>query len=94
MTERTEATEMELRVAKAIFAKMFPERPEQFTHDKRLMDCYIDRARAAIRAMRELPTDVWYAGVQAGREQCEEDVFQLKDAWVAMIDSASPPKEG
>ena len=43
-----EPTEMELRVAQVIFSKMFPERPEDFEKDARLMECYIDTARAAI----------------------------------------------
>lgn len=42
-------------VAKAIFAHMFPERPEAFGEDARLEACYKDCARHAIRAFLASP---------------------------------------
>lgn len=94
-----EPSEMELRVAKALTAKMSE------WHGAEPADAEaLDYARAAIRAMYELPPDVLEEGemtyieaeaqltvtgpgVTIGRG---EDDSCLREAWKAMIDAASP----
>ena len=79
-----EPTEMEKRVAQALI-----DNGDVYPHNF----CYIDAARAAIRAMR-VPTDamkdiVW--NNQEIRELVEDNTPPINAVWKAMIDAASPP---
>lgn len=88
-----EPTEMELRVARAMFeASMFKDAGPWEAQSSEYRRLAIVQARAAIRAMRE-PTDEMEV---AGSEEwmCSTATYEDRSGlnWRAMIDTASPPE--
>jgi len=79
----TDATEMELRVAKAI-------KDADMLASSGPLKTYEELARAAIRAMRE-PTFVMIDEGATCLINSEEICMNPDDVWSAMIDAASPP---
>jgi hypothetical protein len=91
-----EFTEIETRVAKALFAlenrSLTGWTFEKETRDSELFDYWIASARAAIRAMRE-PTDEMVNAAEPHMGGKSGFAAVTEDAWLAMIDAASPPKK-
>lgn len=88
----SEPTEMELRVARAIFAAV-AEDFDKLSGFVR-MDA-LSQARAAIRAMREPTEEMVTAGFVAGNEADDpygpgNHAVTAAPVWQAMIDAASP----
>ena len=81
-------TEMELRVAKALDPDAFSDAEPDYGrgHQANRAAKAIDRARAAIRAMRT-PTEEMMATYKPWRK------FKMVNQWQALIDAASPPEE-
>lgn len=91
-----EPTEMELRVAKALWLETSEDDLTRaaraaFTHERMadILETEIDLARVAIRAMRDFPTiQMADAGLNAGGLSRRSHAVTV---WHAMIDAASPP---
>ena len=83
-----EPTEMELRVAKALWEH---EGDDTGMHDsgRYSVENYVSLARAAIRAMR-MPTTEMLREAGMGATCSTEDIAFM---WETMIDAASPPEE-
>ncbi len=97
----TEPTEMELRVAKAMFSacgtlSSWDDLDKEWAAVPGAADGirgrFLERARAAIRAMRDWPTiPMTDAGVNAGGLARRSHAVTV---WQAMIDAASQPRGG
>ena len=92
-----EPTEMELRVAEALFNHEHLKMPgSNFAKEpKDLVAYWVEGARAAIRAMREPTQLMTVRGTQLFVGPTFDDVTQIHEAngseiWKRMIDTASP----